>query len=69
MKKMVKNKKVLPELDATEKELCLQYINDEVMYGCNKLQAICYYRDRNKLSLVYAKYQINAYIYEYKRQM
>ena len=64
---MTKEKVVLPELDATEKELCLMYINKQG--GDNKIKAIAHYRDRTKLGFTKSMYMINSYITTYTASM
>ncbi len=64
---MTKEKIVLPELDVTEKELCLCYINKQG--GDNKVQAVAHYRDRNKIGHTQAMYMVNSYITAYTVQM
>ncbi len=64
---MLKEKVVMPSLDATEKELCLQYINNQGWI--QKLLATDHYKRRNNTGLVTAKYMIDSYIYAYSIQM
>ncbi len=64
---MLKEKVIMPELDATEKELCLQYINKQG--PDKKIQALAHYRDRVKTDLTKAKYMVNSYITAYVEQM
>ena len=59
----IKKKVILPELDITEKELCLCYINKQG--GDNKVQAVAHYRNRNKLAFTQAMYMVNSYITAY----
>jgi len=63
----IKEKIVLPELDATEKELCLMYINKQG--GDNKVKAIAHYGDRNQSGFTKAMYMINSYITAYTASM
>jgi hypothetical protein len=57
----------LPALDATEKELCLQYINGDSV-STTKLRAIGLYKKRNGQDLSTAKEKIETYIQAYIKQ-
>lgn len=64
---MTNEKVILPELDATEKKLCLCYINKQGAH--NKINALAAYRKRNKLGFTQSMYMINSYITTYTASM